>query len=247
MHPLRQLLRGLVQLVLPPLCHGCEAALPSPDVHFCPACERALLGDVAPTCLRCAATVGPHLAPAADCSLCRNETFAFEGVCRLGVYNDDPNADALRKAILRLKDHCGELLAEILGLGLAVRVRAAWPGEDFAAVVPVPLHWWRRWRRGYNQAQAVADGVAEALSLTCRPGWLRRVRATAAMSALAPTARKANVHAAFAASIPPQFLGRDVLLIDDILTTGATCSEAARALRAAGAGRVRVAILGRAE
>ncbi len=235
------LLRGVTDLLVPPTCHGCEAPLASAEEYFCPTCTAALLGDVAPTCLRCAATVGPHLVPAIDCSLCRGESFAFTDVCRLGPYEG-----MLRQVVLSLKKHSGEQLAEILGRCLALRVQAAWPGEPFAAVVPIPLYWWRRWQRGYNQAEALAEGVAGLLGVPYRPGWLRRVRATLPQSRLSPTARKQNVHGAFLARSSATSLGQTILLVDDIFTTGATCSEAARALRAAGAGAVRVAVLARA-
>jgi ComF family protein len=235
------LARGLADLVLPPCCHVCDAAVADADTFFCGPCQRLLLGDVQPTCLRCAATVGPHLAPARDCSLCRDHRFAFDGVCRLGPYEGE-----LRAVVLRLKHRASEQLAEILGRCLAPRVAAAWPGEVFAAVAPVPLHWWRRWQRGYNQSAAIAQGVSEVLGVPCQPGLVRRTRATASQTTLTPTARRQNMHNAFVAQVGPTVTGRTVLLVDDVLTSGTTCQEAARALLAAGAACVRVAVLARA-
>jgi ComF family protein len=113
-------------------------------------------------------------------------------------------------------------------------------------VVPVPLYWLRRLTRGYNQSAAVAGGVARVLGLPCRPRWLRRVRNTPKQVGQSLAARQENVRGAFRARRRAPLAGRSVLLVDDVMTTGATLGEAARALRAAGAARVAVAALARA-
>jgi len=99
------------------------------------------------------------------------------------------------------------------------------------------------WRRGYNQATALARALASGLRIPCRERWLRRVRATPFQTDVAPSARRANVRGAFRAAADPNLKGQTVLLVDDVLTTGGTASEAARTLRAAGAARVVVAVL----
>jgi len=238
-NPIRWFSRGLLELLVPPCCHFCAIGIFEPRTQFCAACELALLGDVAPTCSRCAATLGPHLAPVTDCSLCRGHSLAFEGVCRLGEYDGK-----LREAVLMLKDGWNETLAEVLGRSLAPRIQAAWPGEPLTAVVPIPLHWWRRFRRGYNQSAAIAHGAAEILGVPVA-SWLRRRKATAPQYSLSATARKENVKDAFEVC-SPSVTGAKILLIDDVLTTGSTCHEAARCLLAAGADSVKVAVLARA-
>jgi ComF family protein len=113
-------------------------------------------------------------------------------------------------------------------------------------VVSVPLHWWRRWRRGYNQSAALARGIARHLQIPCFPSWLRRLRNTPDQTLQTPAGRRENVRGAFGARSRAHLKGRTVLLVDDVMTTGATANEAARALRAAGAARVVVAALARA-
>ena len=110
-------------------------------------------------------------------------------------------------------------------------------------VIPVPLHWLRYWKRGYNQSEVLARGLAARLQLPCRTGWLRRIRNTPKQTAQTPAARRENVRGAFRTGRSADLSGRTILLVDDVLTTGSTCSEAARALRDAGAKNVMVAVL----
>jgi ComF family protein len=178
---------------------------------------------------------------AGGCVRCRDESFAFDAVLRLGPYDG-----VLRDAVLRLKHHSGEGLAELLGKLWLDRDVQRFRDVGPAAVVPVPLHWWRRWRRGYNQSAALARSIAAHLQIPCFPSQLRRLRNTPDQTLQSPAGRRENVRGAFRARRRPQLKGSTVLLVDDVMTTGATAHEAARALRAAGAARVVVAALARA-
>jgi ComF family protein len=112
-------------------------------------------------------------------------------------------------------------------------------------IVPVPLHWTRKWRRGFNQSAELARRLAERSDVAFRPRALRRIRRTPAQAGLSNAERLENVRAAFAA--PPNSLkGRRVLLVDDVLTTGATLAAAAAAVKAAGAAYVGALTLARA-
>jgi ComF family protein len=132
-----------------------------------------------------------------------------------------------------------ECVGELWAAHSAQRLRA----ENAQVVVPVPLHWRRHWQRGGNQAEHLARALASALQLPCATRWLRRVRSTPKQTGLSRTARRANVRGAFRAAPTPAWRGATVLLVDDVLTTGSTASESARALREAGAARVVVAVL----
>jgi ComF family protein len=234
----RQLGRGLLHLLYPVCCHFCGRSLTA-DGPFCDACRTAFVDDPSPVCPRCAFTVGPFAVIDGRCTHCREEAFSFNAAMRLGPYGG-----LLRDAVLRLKNHSGEGMAELFGELWADHAGATFRALGVDALVPVPLHWRRRWRRGYNQSEAIAHGLAARLGLPCRPSWLRRTRATPMQTSQTFAGRRENVRGAFAASRP--LAGRTVLLVDDVMTTGATASEAARALRAAGAGRVVVAVLARA-
>ena len=229
------LFRGALELLYPARCLICGSADSGAEVHFCPACDAGLC-DRAIRCPRCATTVGPHSLSEDACAACRREGPPFARAECLGSYRGP-----LKAAVLRMKNAGGEGIAELLGRRWAAVHPPSEPRLD--AIVPVPLHWWKYWRRGYNQSEAVARGVAASYRLPVRPRWLRCVRRTAPQKNLGPTARRLNVRGAFRAS--SRVAGRHVLLIDDVMTTGATAEEAARALRLAGAARVTVAIVAR--
>jgi predicted amidophosphoribosyltransferase len=142
-----------------------------------------------------------------------------------------------------MKHTSGEGIAEVLGNLWAEHAGPQLRALGAGVVIPVPLHWWRRLARGYNQSETLARSLATALHLPCHPRWLRRVRATPKQTQQTPAGRWDNVRGSFRARPRAALRGVSVLLVDDVLTTGGTASEAARALRAAGAARVVVAVL----
>jgi ComF family protein len=234
----KELARGALHLLYPGVCAACGRSLPIGQDLFCEPCRVALTADNHPTCPRCASTVGPFVPLEDGCGRCRQSPFRFERALRLGPYEG-----LLRELILRMKYGSGEPVAELLGAlwarHSAQRLREL--GAD--VIIPVPLHWWRRWTRGYNQSETLARSLAGGLRLPCRPGWLRRVRATPQQTQQTPSGRWDNVRSAFRARSGAHLRGKTVLLVDDVLTTGGTASEAARALHEAGAARVVVAVL----
>jgi ComF family protein len=238
-HLLGELGRGLLHLVYPGLCHFCGRPLPPPAPPFCAPCRALLTTETGDSCPRCAATVGPNTASLAGCPLCLQQKFAFERVLRLGTY------DRLRDVVLRLKHHSGEILGELVGELWAETMGPTFRSLGVDGLVPVPLHWWRRWSRGYNQSAALCVGLSARLGLPVLASALRRIRHTPRQSGLPPTERRANLHYAFRGT--RSAAGRTLLLVDDVLTTGSTADEAGRALRQAGAVKVVVAALARAQ
>lgn len=232
---LRRLSQGAIELLYPARCPICGQSAFGADSHFCADCDRGL-GDRVLRCPQCATTVGPYSLTEDACAGCRHAPPPFARALCLGSYRG-----SLKAAVLRMKNASGEGIAEILGRRWAVTHSPGEPAVD--AIVPVPLHWWKQWRRGYNQSAAIALGIAGSCGVPIRPRWLRCTRRTAPQKTLQVTARRLNVLGAFRAS--PSVSGRHVLLVDDVMTTGATAEEASRALRRAGAARVTVAVLAR--
>jgi ComF family protein len=222
--------RGLAELIFPPSCLLCGAA-----AHpLCAGCRAALMHAPLLPCPRCAASLGPF----AQCLVCAREAFAFDAAIRLGVYEG-----LAREAVLRIKAGWNEPLAETLGQCWA---QAQPCPEPIDALVPIPLHWTRRLRRGYNQAEALARGLASGWRLPMQSRWLWRIRATPEQKAFRRNARRDNLKDSFVVTRPRDLQGQRILLVDDVMTSGATCHEASRVLKAAGASRVIAAVLVRA-
>lgn len=232
--------QGLIDLLLPPRCLVCSRPPRLSRAPFCEACAEELFSDPRASCPRCAASVGPFAVRDGLCSNCRPAPPPFDAALRLTLYQG-----AMRDAILRMKHASHEGLAELLGERWAARQPERFRALPIDEVVPVPLHWFRRLRRGYNQAAAIARGLAGELDLPLRLDRLARVRlGPAQKEALTAAQRHDNVRGAFRGR--GRLTGRRFLLIDDVMTTGATLTAAAEALKHAGAARVTVAVLARA-
>lgn len=245
---------GLTNLVFPPSCVSCQAEIVEAgagDVLLCPACLEELETFTEPMCEKCGATVPAvefsdrqerrPISLEAGCYRCRGRKLWFDRTVALGPYSG-----RLRELVLRMKSAEGDSVSQAVGK-LLWRKR----GERLAAatadvVVPVPLHWRRRIEHRTNSAALLAEIIASNLHVPRAERLLRRTRSTLRQFDLTPPKRWENVRKAFAVRAAYHLKGAHILLVDDILTTGATCSEAARALRAAGANQITVAVVARA-
>jgi ComF family protein len=235
-------LRAVRRVVYPPLCLACDADLDDAAAHFCSTCLTEMILADEPACERCASRVGPFVNTADGCLACRSEGHRFDAAIRLGRY-----ADKLRDICLTFKSVHNELLGPALAKLFLAYQGDALRRVEADIVVAVPLHFVRRFQRGFNQAESLAQALARELKLRHRSRILNRVRRTRPQSELKRDERCDNVRDAFRARTAAELRGATVLLVDDILTTGATCSEAARALKAAGAARVVVAVVARSQ
>jgi len=223
---------ALLDLVYPPRCAACRELLESSaEEPFCPVCREAI-DPVPPGCARCGLP-----GPDPVCGACLADPPAFAS-CRAGGLFGGPLADAVHA----LKYGDRPAVARPLGSWLAAR--APWP--DGAAVVAVPLGRKRRLARGYDQAQLLARAVARARGAALLSAALRRARETAPQVGKSRPERLRNVRGAFVADAA-RVRGRDLVLVDDVVTTGATADACAHALVAAGARSVHVLALARAE
>jgi ComF family protein len=163
------------------------------------------------------------------CTVCRGSEVSFDAAYSFGSYEG-----VLRDLIRLFKYSRIESLSKPLGRFLLSAVPR---GRSFDIVAPMPMHWFRRWQRGFNQAELLAQPIARAYRLPVSPV-LRRVRLGRRQAGLAGQARYKNLQGAFQVARGARVQGKRVLLIDDVLTTGSTLAAAAAVLKAAGAAEV---------
>jgi len=227
-------MEGLLELVYPPACVACDEVLPGAG-FFCEGCAGLVLETPTPHCRTCSE---PGAFPSARCPRCESKPPPFTL-----AYAPLEHDGSVAKAIHRFKYEQRPDLARPLASLLATTAKAFFrdvPG----ALVPLPLHTGRFRERGYDQATLLAVELGSVLKRPVHDEWLERRRATERQVGLSEEARDANVRGAFWAS--PAVKGQEVVLIDDVYTTGSTAAEATRTLKAAGATRVFVVTLARA-
>jgi competence protein ComFC len=172
------------------------------------------------------------------CSLCRNGLRGFDAAYCFGSY------EGLLREWIHLYKY-GRVKTMVRPL--SELAEAALPrGEQWDAVVPVPLHWRRRWSRGFNQSNLLAHVIARRSGIPVIQA-LKRVRYTSTQTGLSNTGRRKNVAAAFAAVRRHPVVGRRILLVDDVMTTGSTATACASILRRAGATRIVLLTVARAD
>ncbi len=239
-----RLVEGALDLVFAPICAGCSRPVPTSATErlVCGVCWARCRPIPAPRCPRCWAPVLPGSTPRPVCRSCEGWPAAVRAVRSAFLMGEQ-----VRALVHALKYRGWSAVAGPLSARMAA-MDFPWDVVDEARlVVPVPTSRARVRERGYNQAAMLALGFAERTGRTADEGILLRTRAAATQTALHPDERRANVAGAFA--VPREragdLLGRHVVLVDDVWTTGATALECADALLRAGARAVSVATFAR--
>ena len=170
------------------------------------------------------------------CANCRKRGWAIDGVVAVADFSQP----MMREVIHTLKYEGLTAVAADMGTWMG-RLVSALAGQDWV-VVPVPMHWWREWQRGFNQSTILARAVAKSMGIASIPV-LIKTRPTMSQVGLGRARRLANLEGAFVCR--QDLTGARVLLVDDVATTGTTLNQAAKALKAAGAKEVRGVVFGR--
>jgi ComF family protein len=232
--------RPVVDLVYPPRCPLCGDALATQG-GLCGVCWSALEVPGEPCCRACQRPMGSAALRGGDhCLACAAHPPRHAGIIAASLYND-----ASRQLILSFK-HGGKIaLARLLGQLIAVRLPE--PDGVPPLLVPVPLHRWRLWRRGYNQAALLAGELAKRGRGQLLVDALVRRKRTPSLGGLGREARERALAGAIAVrpGATAQIAGRHVVLVDDVLTSGATSDSCVAALLDAGAASVRIACFAR--
>lgn len=232
MTAMREAARAVLDFALPPRCPNCLDIVA--DQHsFCAPCWQSIrfLGD--PCCATCGLPFDYDLGPDAQCGACHGDAPPFDWARAAMAYGEVARTVTLRFKYGRRTGHA-RLMARYMARHLA--------GVDMreAVLVPVPLHRWRLWSRGFNQAALIAKALGVEAGGRAIADALIRTRRTPPFKHMSASRRRRLVKGAFALSPKRKeaIAGRHVILIDDIWTTGATAAACAHVLRRAGAARV---------
>lgn len=231
----------VAQVIWPARCAACGAFV-APDRAFCLACEVSLV-SVGPACVGCGLPLDSGASREAVCLGCRARPWPFSRAWAAMAYGG-----SLTEAILRFKHggerHLARPLATLMSPLVGAAVQA---GID--CLCPVPLHRIRLRQRGFNQALELLRVARQNLPRSSETALLfnelQRVRDTPALGHESPSARRRILAGAFTVARPSRVAGRRILVLDDVMTTGATLAECARVLLRAGAADVQVAALAR--
>jgi len=240
---LKSSLRSALDFVFPPQCGLCGAIdfdSVAVNVAYCPQCVEQICPAAINRCKCCAAEIGPYSTSDDGCTHCRNRILRFDSVVCLGMYESK-----LRQAILSAKWSFSAVKMKSLGRLLATHQHAELEALKIDRVLPIPQHWRQRVVRHFNPAWIIAMELAAHLNVPCDAHLLRKERRTRPQKRVAVSQRFDNQQDVFGVKDPHVVKGERLLLIDDVLTTGATCSSAARLLKASGAKACHVAVLGR--
>jgi ComF family protein len=220
------LLDPLLNFISPSLCLICERPVPK-EIVVCPRCVEILRRKhaIQGGCVICGAPLRGR-----TCPRCRDETFAFQRARAPFVYRDEI------RLLVELFKYTGiTRLSQFLASEMTSVLPALGPTD---LIVPLPLNRVKARERGFSQTRLLARGLHGFSKIPLNERALVRVKKTRSQTGLGRKERKLNVKGAFRVVQGAEISGRTVLLVDDVMTTGATLSEAARALRQRGASRV---------
>jgi len=238
------LLHAFVDIVYPPLCLICRDRLDLRDnpANLCEGCLQKIPKNIAPFCQKCGVSLSENLKELQLCRVCKTKVFPFDRAWSACRYTDEM-VGLIRlfkyKAKLMLKEIFGKILCEFIAIYHL-------PIRDCDCLVPIPLHPVRLREREFNQSQVLAAEIAKRYDIRVSLNNLVRIRNTKSQTKLDEKQRFKNIRGAFSLRNPKEFASKNILLIDDLFTTGATVSEAASILKNAGAKRVFVLTLARA-
>ena len=222
-------LRSLVNLLSPPRCLLCHRDTSRTAEVFCELCAQEMPSLLPPACQRCGVGLSGAYDARTSCQRCQTTSFTFE-LARAPLVYTGP----VREAIHAFKYHGHHRIGSWLAHQMMETAKRHLPLADIDLILPVPMHWLKQRVKGVNPAETLAQAVSQRLDLPYATGLLRRIRWTASQTRLSLRQRARNVQGAFRAHAP-RVVDRTILLVDDVLTSGATAQACATALQAAGA------------
>jgi ComF family protein len=235
-------LTALTELLFPTLCLTCGGVLSERREHpFCPDCHDGIRFITDPLCTVCGIPYPVEESPDHVCGDCLLRKRHIGSARSLGVYES-----VLLDAVHAFKYGGNLTLGERLGRLMAQHEYPAFRIQDYSLIVPVPLHPRRLRQRGFNQAVILAREISRRHGVAMDFRTLRRIVDTGSQTGLKKEERRSNIRKAFTITVSERIRGQNILLVDDVYTTGSTLGECARTLLKAGAETVGALTLARA-
>ncbi len=223
-------------------CLACQTELPEnhSGVALCVDCRAEIPPIAWPLCRRCAAAVPEYPGHVATCPRCEEHRLCFDATYSLGHYEG-----LLRELVLRMKTDRREQLAQVFSRMICERHGESLRQLAADAIMPIPMTPWHRLRRKTNPPEVIAAGVGRELGIPVFRRLLKRKHDLHPQRGLSSAGRFRNVRGGYHIRNGYKIAAPHILLVDDVLTTGATCSEVARILKRSGVARVTVLVVAR--
>ncbi len=240
---IRDIFLGFLDVLYPRHCFACDKSLhEEKDTYVCEKCLKIVEATETGRCCKCGLKLGPGITSSdKGCPECKDTNLGFEK-CFFVSDNIEPARTLIHQ--FKYKKHI--CLATPLGSLLENLLHKETIGE-IDAVVPVPLHWKKKQVRGFNQSELMAKKISRKLSIPISTNNLFRSKNTLSQTHLSRTQRQKNVKGAFKVKNPERFYQKNILLVDDVLTTGMTASECVKSLKNAGTNKVFFVALARSK
>lgn len=235
-----QFKNALSDLFFPPVCGFCEAVSVESGAPLCENCLDSIEEISGPICIQCGLPIPglSPLTPAGTCGRCLADPPKYKRA-RYGVYYQG----TVRDALLRFKFAGALHTASALSLILTEAFRRHFESGDFDLIVPVPIHRTRLIHRGFNQVVELGKRLSRDTGIALDRASFQKVKDTVPQVGLTRAARVKNLRGSFGVRRPDRIRGRNILLVDDVTTTGSTIAEASKTIMRAGASRVDVLVL----
>ncbi len=230
---------GLLDLIYPPQCISCHQSIgfisqKEKDLQLCHYCQSTIVKNTPPFCKKCSRPLKNH--ELSFCKICRHNPLHFDHAWAASIYTD-----AMKRLLYLFKyGHKTALRHFFWELMNVFSETYHLPLDAFDYCVPVPLHAARLRERGFNQSQLISQMLSETFCMPHLPHYLYRTRPTQNQARLSPKERWTNIRSAFRMKHSHIFHRKNILIIDDLYTTGATTSEIARIFKENGANKVGV-------
>ena len=229
-----KLFKFIINLILPVYCLLCKEQLSyQTDTYLCDACRKNLVLISGKVCNKCGRPFINGI-----CGICREKQFCFSKARASGIY-DGSVRECIHFFKYKKKTYLLNTLFEVFLLPNSL---------DFLScdlIVPVPLHWIREYSRGFNQAELIGKKISKRFNIPLSKTSLKRTKATPSQTGLSLKERTKNIKGAFSVRNEQKLNGKRILLVDDVMTTGATVNECSRVLLQAGAREILVYTLAR--